>query len=127
MNKLIPGGLYGLKNQNGIRFERLVNYVMPQKLPSIDNNLWETFYYRSHDESEKINRIIIPDRGIIDLKKGTILCYNYFPSGSFFPEQEENTQDVREWLIMIKRIEEAYSSKSMCAFAHPLRKFIFLN
>ena len=127
MINLIPGKKYNLKNIHRTPFFHVVEYVFPQKLSSTNQEIWETFYYRDYKEKSIINRVIVPQRGILSLAGNVLICSNYFPAGGFLPEQEENTQEIKEWLIMIQRIEECNSSKSMCAFAPFKKNFLILN
>jgi len=127
MIKLIPGKEYNLKNIHKVPYEHVVSYVMPQELLPKNNEVWETFYYKTPNEEKPIGRVIIPQRGIVSLVKNIITCYNYFPAGNFSPEKEENPQEIKEWLIMIQRLEEFKSPKNICAFASPKKRFLFLN
>lgn len=127
MEDLIPGQKYNIKNIYRTSFEHVVEYIMQQRLPSIDNKVWETFCYTMPNNSNRINRIIIPPGGIMKIVGEIILCKEYFKSGSFSYEFEKNIQEVKEWLIMVKRITEGNSSKIMCANAPFKKNFLFLN
>jgi len=127
MINLIPSKEYVLKNVHKTPYEHVVRYVMPQKLSSKDEEVWETFYYKDYREEELMNRVIVPQRGIISITRNILTCSNYFFAGGFFSGQEANPQEIKEWLIMIQRLEEFKFQENMYPFIPLKKEFIRFN